>query len=79
MNDAIHQILNTAKGAGIRAAIHCGTPEYAAKAAGWGFDMVTVSNDVRLLAGAAQGSVEKFRALTEDRDEAPVSPDAGGY
>ncbi|WP_433850744.1 HpcH/HpaI aldolase family protein [Brucella pseudogrignonensis] len=60
----IKRILNAAHGAGIKAALHCGTPTYAAKAAGWGFDMVTVSNDVRLLAGAAAASVKTFRELT---------------
>ena len=29
-------------GNGIRAALHCGTPDYAARAIGWGFDMTTV-------------------------------------
>lgn len=60
----IKKILNTAHKAGIKAALHCGTSAYAARAAEWGFDMVTVSNDVRLLAGAAAASVKAFRDLT---------------
>ncbi len=63
MLDAIHRIRTAAADAGIRACIHCGTPEYAAKALGWGFEMVTLSNDVRLLAGAAQTTVSRARAL----------------
>jgi 4-hydroxy-2-oxoheptanedioate aldolase len=65
MVSAIHKILSAAKAVGIRAALHCGSPEYAAKAIGWGFDMVTLSNDVRLLAGAAASTVQKARELAE--------------
>ena len=61
---AIKRILAAAKAAGIKAALHCGTPDYAAKAIGWGFDMTTVSGDSRLLAGAAGASVKRFRELT---------------
>jgi 4-hydroxy-2-oxoheptanedioate aldolase len=60
---ALRQILAAAKTNGIRAALHCGTPEYAARAIGWGFDMTTVSGDSRLLAGAAAASVATFRQL----------------
>ena len=63
MVDAIKRILSASKHAGIRACLHCGTPDYAAKAAGWGFDLVTVANDVRLLAAAAANSVNSTRAL----------------
>ncbi|MFZ2611659.1 MAG: aldolase/citrate lyase family protein, partial [Raoultella planticola] len=45
---AIQQILAAAHRAGKRAGLHNGTPEYAAKAVSWGFDLVTVSNDVQL-------------------------------
>jgi len=61
---AIRKILSAAHAAGIKAALHCGTPTYAARAVEWGFDLVTVSNDVRLLAGAASASVQSFRSLT---------------
>ncbi len=61
---AIKKILAAAKGAGIRACLHCGSPEYAAKAIGWGFDLTTISNDVRLLVGAAASTVARFRELT---------------
>jgi 4-hydroxy-2-oxoheptanedioate aldolase len=61
MVDAIQTILAKAHKAGIRAALHCGTPSYAAKAVGWGFDLVTLPNDVRLLASAASASVAEAR------------------
>jgi len=63
MTEVILRILKAAKDAGIRAGIHCGKPEYAVKAIGWGFDLVTVSGDSRLLAAAAGTSVGEFRAL----------------
>lgn len=58
---AIRKILSSAHSAGIKACLHCGTPAYAAKAVEWGFDLVTLSNDVRLLANAASVSVREFR------------------
>jgi 4-hydroxy-2-oxoheptanedioate aldolase len=61
---ALKEIVAACKTNGIRAALHCGTPDYAARAIAWGFDMTTVSGDSRLLAGAAGASVAKFRQLT---------------
>ena len=61
--EAIQLVLKKAKAAGIRAALHNGTATYAARAVSWGFDMVTISNDVRLLAGAAQQSLSDARKL----------------
>ncbi|MCB1333628.1 MAG: 2,4-dihydroxyhept-2-ene-1,7-dioic acid aldolase [Roseivivax sp.] len=58
----LKRIVSTCHKAGIRAALHCGTPEYALRAVGWGYDMVTVSGDSRLLAAAAGASVAAFRA-----------------
>ena len=46
-----------------------------AKAVGWGFDLVTVSNDVRLLAGAAEASVAQFRQIL---GESPAAAEGGG-
>lgn len=63
---AIRRILAAAKAHGLRAGLHCGSPDYAAQAVGWGFDMVTVSDDARLLTTAAAESVGRFRALTAD-------------
>lgn len=61
---AIQTILAAAKRAGIRAGLHCGTPEYAARAIGWGFDLTTVGGDSRFLAAAAGAAVAGFRKLT---------------
>jgi 4-hydroxy-2-oxoheptanedioate aldolase len=77
MIEALQKIVAACKRAGVRAALHCGTPDYAAKAVGWGFDMTTVSNDVRMLAGAAEASVKKFRAL--NGQSAAASSAKGGY
>jgi 4-hydroxy-2-oxoheptanedioate aldolase len=63
MVELIRRILDEAKSAGIRAGIHCGSPEYAAKAIGWGFDLTTISGDSRLLALAAADSIESARTL----------------
>lgn len=61
MITAIQRVLAAAHGAEKRAALHCGSAEYALRGQEWGFDMVTVSNDVRLMAGAAAASVQAFR------------------
>jgi 4-hydroxy-2-oxoheptanedioate aldolase len=61
--EAILHVLKRAHAAGVRAGLHTGTADYAAKAIGWGFDLVTVSNDVRLLAGAAKASIDRVRSL----------------
>ena len=60
---AIARILAAAKAAGLRAALHCGSPAYAARAVGLGFDLVTLPNDVRILARGAAADVSEARAL----------------
>jgi len=62
---ALQTIVAACKKNGIRAALHCGTPAYAARAIGWGFDMTTVGGDSRFLATAAAAAVAGFRTLTE--------------
>ncbi len=62
---ALHTILAACKKNNIRAALHCGTPDYAARAIGWGFNMTTVGGDARFLAAAASAAVTGFRKLTE--------------
>ena len=62
MIETIRTILAAAKKAGKRAGLHNGHADYAAKAAGWGFDLLTISSDARLLAAAAKTSVDLFRA-----------------
>ena len=64
--NAIKAILSEAKRAKILAGIHCATAEYAAKAVGWGFDMVTVNSDMRLLAEVATGTVSNTRDLIKN-------------
>ncbi|SAL53381.1 2-dehydro-3-deoxyglucarate aldolase [Caballeronia udeis] len=78
MVEAIQHILKRAHHAGIKAALHNGTPEYAARAVEWGFDLVTVSSDARLLAGAAQASVKSLRAMLGKTTSSDAKP-AGGY
>ncbi|MGO4916352.1 HpcH/HpaI aldolase family protein [Pseudogemmobacter sp. W21_MBD1_M6] len=63
MIEALQKIVAACRKNGIRAALHCGTATYAARAVGWGFDMTTVASDGRLLAAAASASVIKFREL----------------
>ena len=58
-------IVAACKRNGLRAALHCGTPDYAARAIGWGFNMTTVGGDARFLAAAASAAVTGFRKLTE--------------
>lgn len=76
--DAIDRILRASHDADIKAALHCGSPTYAAKAAKWGFDLVTVSNDVRLLAGAAASSVGSYRTLIAQEADNEKN-EKGGY
>ena len=61
--DAFNEILNEAKKANILSGIHCASPEYAAKAVKWGFDLVTVNSDVKLLSEMANHVVKKTRNL----------------
>jgi 4-hydroxy-2-oxoheptanedioate aldolase len=62
---ALQKIIAACKKNGIRAALHCGTPDYAARAIGWGVDMTTVGGDSRFLAAAASAAVSGFRKLTD--------------
>ena len=63
MIEAFKRIREAAHRHGIKACLHCGGPEYAARGVEWGFDLVTVSGDSRLLAQAAGASVGRFREL----------------
>ena len=63
MVEIIRRIADACKANGLMACLHCGTPDYAAKAVEWGFDLFTVSADARLLAAAANASVVRFREL----------------
>ena len=59
---AIRRILGAAKTAGIRAGIHCLSPEYARAMLSLGFDLVTVGSDVRLLTSATAAALEAVRS-----------------
>lgn len=61
MLELIQRIADTCRANGIRACIHCGTPDYAALMIGMGYSLTTVSGDARLLAGAAAASVSAWR------------------
>ncbi|MHC2297940.1 HpcH/HpaI aldolase family protein [Rhizobium mongolense] len=76
--EAIDRILQASHSAGIKAALHCGSASYAARAAKWGFDLVTVSNDVRLLAGAAAASITSFRSIMTEQANSSGNT-KGGY
>lgn len=65
MMEIILRIAKVSAENGIRACLHCGTPEYAARSLEWGYSLTTVSGDTRLLAAAAGASVGRFRELTE--------------
>lgn len=64
MIEVLQHIAQVCHKAGIHAALHCGTPDYAARAVGWGYDMTTVGGDFRFMAGAASAAVKRFRDLT---------------
>lgn len=76
---AIQQVLACAHRAGKKAGLHTGSAEYAARATGWGFDLVTVSNDVQLLRGAAAASVAHYRQLSDAAGQARATEQQGGY
>ncbi|MEL6168605.1 MAG: aldolase/citrate lyase family protein [Pseudomonadota bacterium] len=78
MLEVIQRILEAAKAAGLRAAIHTGSASYAGEAIGWGFDMVTIEGDALLMARAARESVAEARALIGQSGPGE-KPDGGGY
>jgi 4-hydroxy-2-oxoheptanedioate aldolase len=80
MIEAIKTILAKAHAAGIRACLHCGRADYAARAIGWGFDLVTLLNDVRLLTAAASANVSEVRRILGDAPQAsPAKPSNSSY
>lgn len=76
--EAIHKILAAAHAHGKKAVLHCGSAAYAARALEWGFDMVTIANDVRMLTAAAAASMEEIREVI-NRGEAPTSSSVSQY
>jgi 4-hydroxy-2-oxoheptanedioate aldolase len=61
--DAIKRILQAAHDNGKRAALHTASPDYAAKAIGWGYDMVTVATDSGILAQGSNAIVSRMKEL----------------
>ncbi len=61
---AIRNIIDTAHAAGIKAALHTGSSDYAARGVEWGADLVTLLNDARMISNAATAAVKTFRELT---------------
>ena len=53
--------MEEAKKANKKAWLHCVKTSYAIKAVKWGFDLVTLNSDTRLLASAASSSIKEFR------------------
>lgn len=62
--DAIKRVIEAAHDNGKRAALHCMTPEYAARGVEWGADLVTVGTDSVILAQGAAATVKSFRSLS---------------
>lgn len=71
---ALQSILHSCKKHGLRVGIHCGSPDYAVRAVAWGFDLATVSSDVRIFSGAAAASVARFRELLGQPMAATAKP-----
>ena len=61
--EAIQRIVSVAHDSGIKAALHCGTPEYAARGVAWVYDMVTIGADSAILAQGAANLTKTFRGL----------------
>lgn len=75
--EALPTIVQTCHKHGIKAALHCGTAEYAARAIGWGYDMTTASGGSRLLAGAAAASAKTFREAISRKQANSVTTKGG--
>ncbi len=60
--DAIQHVREVAQAAGIKAGLHCMTPDYIRQMFAAGFDFATLSNDVRLLTAAVTAQVAEVRA-----------------
>ena len=61
MVERIKTILSEAKKADKKACLHCVKTSYAIEAVKWGFDLVTLNSDTRLLASSASNSINEFR------------------
>ena len=61
MIERIKTILSEAKKMDKKACLHCVKTSYAIKAIKWGFDLVTLNSDTRLLATSVADSINEFR------------------
>lgn len=78
--EAIEMILRKALENGITPGIHNGTPQYAYRMIEKGFRFVTINNDVRLMANAAKGVVNKMQELMgSPLAENAGKPEKGAY
>jgi len=77
MVEAQERILAAAKSNGLIAGIHNASGPYAREMGEKGFDLVTVSNDTRLLAAAAKAAITAARG--EDGSNAADTGSRGGY
>lgn len=68
MIDIIAHIRRRTADVGLWCGLHCGTPDYAAKAARWGMDLVTVGSDARFVEAGAAVAVNAWRNLVETKN-----------
>jgi len=61
--EAVKRVKEAARRNGLRLGIHANTPEYAARMAQQGFDLVTVCSDAALVGAGAIDAVQRFRIL----------------
>ena len=79
MLEVINRIYEVTRDAGKKIGIHCGTPEYAARMANKGFDIVSISSDLGIFSGASKATLERARMLmSEEGEEAEPSAKSGG-
>ncbi len=60
---ALKEIVAACKANGIRAGLHCGTPDYAASAIEWGFDMTMVSGELEASRRSGRGQRGEVPAI----------------
>ncbi len=61
--EVIQNIRRTTSEAGLLCCLHCGSPSYAARAAEWGMDLVTVGSDARFIEAGAAAVVQGYRNI----------------
>ncbi|MBF9028870.1 2,4-dihydroxyhept-2-ene-1,7-dioic acid aldolase [Rhodobacterales bacterium HKCCE3408] len=61
MTEIIRRIADVCAKNGLVAGIHCGGPEYAAKAISWGYRLTTVSGDNRYISEGAMATVADWK------------------